>query len=112
MATRPASIEPLAKKYIEAASNDEQKSLVGNLSDIISARNSANLLDLVEGLGVYLTNEDVSQRRKGSQLLAELMHRSVSILLNTSDRAIVHLWYFNFQSLISSSDLFRVLHDL
>ena len=52
-----------------------QKQLLGRISDAISTRKSAGILDLVEVLGEHLTDGEVQQRRKATRLLAELMHR-------------------------------------
>ena len=71
----------LARNYVDSTTKATQKDLISRISEAISAREAAGLLDLVEILGLYLTNDDVQMRRKGSQLLAELIHRQVSILI-------------------------------
>lgn len=71
----------LTQNFMESASVESQKQLLGGISDAISKRKSAGVLDLVEVLGEHLTNGEVQKRRKATRLLAELMHRSVSHLL-------------------------------
>ena len=70
-------LQKLAKEYVVSNSPDEQKKVIERVSSALLEERTSTILNVVESLGVYLTHDDFSQRRKGTQLLGELMHRSV-----------------------------------
>ena len=73
----------LTANFMESSSKEVEKQSLGKISEVISTKEAAGILGLVEVLGVYLTSGEVQQRRKASRLLAELMHRSVELRCQT-----------------------------
>ena len=70
-----AEVVKLLERFVQSSDTGEQKVVLEDVADRICNKSSSTVLQIVEALGVYLTNQDVSYRRLGTQFLAELMHR-------------------------------------
>ena len=68
-------IAKLCRDYMEVTKSDSQSSIIIEIIEAICKAKSNGILNLVEALGPYLSNDEIARRKKGTQLLAELMHR-------------------------------------
>ncbi len=63
------------ERFISSDNLNEQKEIVENIGEVLGERKGIGLLNIVEALGQFLTNQDITQRRKATQFLADLIHR-------------------------------------
>ena len=68
-------LKSLSEEYVAANDSGVQKKLLQEIAESICSRKRDGVLQIVEALQPSLTNTDIQVRRKGTQLLAELVHR-------------------------------------
>eukprot|EP00794_Sanderia_malayensis_P008085 gene8085-8950_t len=88
-----AGVVSLIEKFNLSEKVDEQKRIIENVADILTKSRTTKILNVVESLGVYLTSQDVSERRKGTLFLAELAHRISPELLNDQEIDVLTLFF-------------------